>query len=314
MRPVPLLGLTLLLAASLLVGLSVGAVPLSDLLNPDHIRILTDLRLPRVLLAALSGALLGLAGLVLQTALSNPLAEPYTIGISGGAALGAGLAGLANIPLALARPLASAAGSLLAVLTVVLLAERRRFAPESVVLAGIVTSHLLSSLVLLLYSAFNPVKTSQVMLWLMGDLSNTSPQALAVSATALAGLALLLAASGPTLDILAFGDEKALSLGLRPGPTRRLLFTAVGVAVSLNIAFTGIIAFVGVIVPQLCRRLIPGRHADLIPASALGGASFLVLCDALGRSVARPAELPVGVVTGLCGGLFFLAALLTPRR
>lgn len=314
MRPAVLIGFTVLLAASLLVGLSVGAVPLGELLTADHVRILTGLRLPRVLLAAVTGALLGLAGLVLQTALTNPLAEPYTIGISGGAALGAGLAGLLDIPLALARPVAAAAGCLLAVASVVLLSERRRFSAESVVLAGIVTSHLLSSLVLLLYSAFNPIKTSQVMLWLMGDLSNATAISLTVSTAALAGLVLLLALSGPVLDILAFGDEKALSLGLRPAPARRLLFTAVGVAVSLNIAFTGIIAFVGVIVPQLCRRLLPGRHADLLPASALAGASFLVLCDALGRSVARPAELPVGVVTGLCGGLFFLASLLADRR
>jgi iron complex transport system permease protein len=151
------------------------------------------------------------------------------------------------------------------------------------------------------------------MLWLMGDLSSASPQTvLAVTPVFLVFFIFFLLIRNE-MDILSFGEEKASALGLDAGRARRLIFLLASLMTGLCVAVAGVIGFVGLIVPQLMRKLIGGRHDRLIPASLCAGASFLILCDAFSRSVIRPVELPVGVVTGLCGGIFFLATFLRRR-
>jgi iron complex transport system permease protein len=316
-RILTLLLLLAILAASVLAGLLIGAASPSELFDPANRVILLDLRIPRVLLAGLCGAALALAGLVFQSLLANPLAEPYTLGISGGAALGAGLAGLVPLTgllsVGLVRPVFAAGGSLLAVGLIFFLAERRKFSSDGVVLAGVVTSYLFSSFVLFLYAILRPLQLQNVMLWLMGDLSSASPQTvLAVTPVFLVFFIFFLLIRNE-MDILSFGEEKASALGLDAGRARRLIFLLASLMTGLCVAVAGVIGFVGLIVPQLMRKLIGGRHDRLIPASLCAGASFLILCDAFSRSVIRPVELPVGVVTGLCGGIFFLATFLRRR-
>jgi iron complex transport system permease protein len=280
--------------------------------------IVLDLRLPRVLLAAAVGAGLAGAGTVFQGLLRNPLADPYLIGVSAGASLGATLvltSGMAAGVLGLAAtPLAALAGAVTAMAMVYALARRGADAPvEDLLLAGIAVSAFLGAVVSWLQLSGGE-SLQRVIFWLMGGFSGRtwSHAAMAVPFVAV-GLAIAWL-YGRDLNALLLGDDAARSLGVEVPRARRLLVAAGGMMAAAAVASAGLIGFVGLIVPHVLRLLVGPDHRRLIPASALGGAALLVLADLAARSALPGTELPVGVLTAALGAPFFLLVLRRERR
>jgi iron complex transport system permease protein len=274
-------------------------------------------RFPRILAALLIGAGLAASGCVLQGLLRNPLAEPYTLGISGGAAFGAAV-GMILIPAAFSiwtLPVTAFLGGLLAVGLVYLVARQQQFSIIGLVLAGVVLSFVFSAMVLLMITLANPLQVQSVMFWLMGTLSRDMSDMIRVLPfLVLPGMAVAFV-FGRDLDAVSLGDEKAAHLGVDSGRMRQMLFVVTSLMVGACIAAAGMIGFVGLIMPHLMRLMIGPRHRPLILASALAGAAFLVICDTLARTVLSRygQELPVGVVTGLVGGMFFIGLFLRKK-
>ena len=275
--------------------------------------IVWQIRVPRIILGFLVGAGLASCGVVFQGILRNPLAEPYTLGVSGGAALGATLGivlGLGGYWL----PATAFLGSLSSITMIYLIASRRRFSVPSLVLAGIIMSFLFSSLVLLIFSLVRMERVQGAVLWLMGDLSSVEPGILKVIAFLIPGGILLFIFFGRDIDLLTLGEERAAHLGLDAEGIKKILFLVASLITGAAVAATGIIGFVGLIVPHFLRNFTGPNHRRLIPAAALGGAVFLALSDTLARAAAAPLELPVGVITGIFGGIFFLTFLLRMKK
>ena len=278
--------------------------------------ILREIRLPRALLGAFVGAALGLAGAALQGYLRNPLAEPGIIGVSGGAALGAVLAihlGIAGLtPMAL--PFAGLAGAALSTLLVVALAGEGS-GPVPLLLAGVAVSSLTAALIsLVLNLTGNPFAAAESMFWMMGSLGDRSlvHAALAVPLIAL-GMALLLRL-GRTLDALTLGEEAAHTLGIDLVMARRLLVAGIALTIGAATAVTGIIGFVGLVVPHLLRAHVGHRPSLLLPASALGGAALLLLADNVLRLISPWVDIRIGVLTAILGAPFFIALVVRMRR
>lgn len=273
-------------------------------------------RLPRVLAAAMVGAALASAGVVFQALLRNPLATPFTLGISAGAALGAMVVltfGAAFASLAWATvPLASFLGAAGAVAVVYLLsvARHRGFSTTVLLLAGVTLNSLLSALILLLQYFADMTRTMQTLRWLLGDLDVASYQPL------LAALPMLLIAVGVflwlprALNLLALGEDHAAGRGVDVLRVQRLAFFSASLATGAAVSVGGPIGFVGIVVPHLVRLLVGADHRLVVPASLGFGAAFLVACDLISRTVVAPIELPVGIVTALIGGPFFLWLLI----
>ena len=273
--------------------------------------ILLQVRLSRVVLAALVGGGLATAGVVFQGLLLNPLADPYTVGVSAGAALGASLAILGGLGAYTAwglglLPLAAFAGAILALGAVQLLAAYRGFSGSgTLILAGIVVSTTLSAGISLLKS-LNEESVSSIVFWIMGSLSGRGWGHVVFCAPYVAaGLAAALW-FGRDLDVMALGDEGARQLGVDSARVRRGLLVAASILTGACVAVSGVIGFVGLVVPHLLRLLLGPSHRRLLVGSFLGGGVLLCLADALSRTVLPGGEeLPVGVVTALLGGPFF---------
>jgi iron complex transport system permease protein len=286
--------------------------------NSTDMAIVHDLRLARVLLAALIGAGLAAAGAAFQGLFRNPLADPYVVGASGGAALGASLAIVFGLTWRFAGfgpvPMAAFAGALLAVFIVYFIAEvGGRASAIELLLAGAALSTLLAAITSLLMMV-RDTSLHEVFTWMMGGLSGRSWPYLSNSGPyMLIGLAALWLMARP-LDALAHGEETAESLGLPMGPARGVLVAAASLTTAAAVAAGGIIGFVGLIAPHAARLLFGAAHHRLIPASALIGALLLVLADDLARTILAPIELPVGIVTSLLGGSFFLYLLKTRQQ
>jgi iron complex transport system permease protein len=273
-------------------------------------------RLPRTLAGAVVGASLAAAGVVLQALLRNPLASPFTLGVSAGAALGAMLAvtfGASFQALGVTSvPLASFAGSLGAVAAVYTLAtvRRRGLSTDVLLLAGVTLNAFLSALILFVQYFADYTQTFRTVRWLMGDLDVAGYGAL-LAALPLVGLALVAIAWLPRgLNLLSLGPESAAARGIDVHRTQRLAFLSASVATGAAVSLGGPIGFVGIVVPHLVRLIVGADHRVVLPASALFGAAFLVGCDVVARTALAPMELPVGVVTSLIGGPFFLWLLL----
>jgi iron complex transport system permease protein len=277
--------------------------------------IIWSIRVPRVLAGLLIGAGLAVTGCVFQGILRNPLAEPYTLGVSGGAALGVTVAIVTGMCFSwLTIPIFSFSGALLAVGLVYLLASRLHFSVTGLILGGVVLSFIFSSLVLFIFALAKPVEVQTVFMWLMGNLSAIDTLILKVVAIViLAGICVIFIL-GRDLDALTLGDEKALHLGINVLQIRRFLYITSSLIVGACVSLTGIIGFVGLIIPHLNRLIIGPNHRPLILASALVGGIFLSLADTLARTIIAPVELPVGVITGIIGGGFFIILLLIRSR
>jgi iron complex transport system permease protein len=281
--------------------------------NPDFV-ILFDTRLPRVLLGAVVGGALAVSGAALQGLLRNPLAEPHILGISGGAALG----GIVAIILAGQQPLAaiSAApiGSFLGALGTMLLIYRLalvdgRLQPYTLLLTGVVVNAFAGALIMFVNSLADFYQAHGILFWLMGSLATQSYRLVAVIAAYALAAALWLTWQARYMNVLALGEEAALQLGVDVERTRRTIFVASSMLVGAVVSVSGMIGFVGLIVPHLLRLLVGADHRLLLPASFLAGGIFLVWADTFARTVLGATEIPVGVVTALCGAPFFIFLL-----
>lgn len=316
------------LVAALVMGLSAGsgAVGLRDLgalfsSDSDSLTraILLNVRLPRVLLAAIVGAALSASGVAFQATLKNPLADPYILGVSGGAALGAVLytiaAGATGEAWLLGRPAAAFAGAVATLAVLFGLARARgRTGTTSLLLIGVVLNALDSAVILFLVTAGDTSRFQAVLFYLVGNVGSPPGAVLAVAgAGVLIGLGVL-AFRSHEMNLLAAGDETAGQLGVNVERTTWTLVIAASLVTATAVAFTGLVGFVGLIVPHALRSAFGPDHRLLVPAAVFGGAAFLVLADAVARVVVAPAEMPVGVVTALVGAPLFLALYLRRIR
>jgi iron complex transport system permease protein len=311
---------TLALAACLLAPL-VGSTPIDLRAVFDRSRPFADnldaqiffvARLPRVLAAAVVGGGLALAGVVFQALLRNPLASPDTLGVSAGAALGAMLAITFHLDFSVlgvsAVPLASFAGSLGALVIVYGLSTARRRGTSTMVLllAGVTLNALLSAVVRFVQYLADFTETFQTVRWLMGslDVGSFAPlgAALVPMTVAFAGFATL----PRVLDLVSIGAESAAARGVNFARAERVALVSASLATGAAVSLAGPVAFVGIIVPHMVRLIVGADHRLVLPASAFFGAAFLVACDLVARTVIAPIELPVGIVTAIVGGPFFL--------
>ena len=280
--------------------------------------ILLQLRLPRVVLGLLVGAMLALAGGCYQGAFRNPLADPYLLG----AAAGAGLAVTAVVAfrdsdigsLPAGVPLAAFAGALVAVaLTYLLGAAGRDRTPASLILAGVAVSAFLAAGQTYLMQR-NADDIRAIYSWLLGRLATNGWHEVKLLLPYAAVTAVVVLAMRRELDVLSVGDDEASGLGLHPQRSRYLLIAAASLGTAATVSVSGLIGFVGVVVPHIVRMLAGSSYRAILPLSMLFGAAFLALADLAGRTVAAPAEIPIGVVTAFVGGPFFVIVLRTAKR
>lgn len=324
-----------LLAAALVLGVSAGAasitpaeivrellsgLPLFDVrseLTDRQRAILLQLRLPRVVLGAVVGGLLATAGAAYQGVFRNPLADPYLLGAASGAGLGATLlivygggAALGPLPLV---PMAAFAGALGGVMAAYLLGRTAGGGgTASLLLAGVAVSSFLSAVQTLVQQA-EISDLQRVYSWLLGGLGRGGWDDLRLIAPyAVVSLAVLLVCAY-LLDLIALGDDKAVSLGLNPALVRLVVVSAASLATAAAVAVSGLIGFVGIVVPHIVRRLVGPGYRRIMPVSLLVGGAFLVSVDIVARTLVAPAELPIGVVTAFIGAPFFVLVLRATR-
>jgi iron complex transport system permease protein len=317
-----LCAVALLVAMALGVTFGSGSAGLADLLAPGTrgYHIVVGYRMSRVLLGAVAGAGLAAVGAALQSVLRNPLADPYILGVSGGAALGATVAlaagaGGASLAAAAGVPAASFAGGAGATLRVWFLGRAGRTGGASILLAGVVINSIAYACILFVEAFADPGKLQSLVWWLMGYLDAPSwPQLGFVILYAGIGVAILLA-DAARINVLALGDEPAASLGIQVRRLERRALFACAAVVGAVVSVTGPVGFIGLVVPQAMRRVLGPDLRVLLPASILAGGATLVTCDLAVRVLAPVVhtEVPVGAVTALLGGPLFLALLARSR-
>ncbi|MYV66842.1 iron chelate uptake ABC transporter family permease subunit [Streptomyces sp. SID2131] len=322
--PAVVAGLLLALAAAVLASLALGSVrippgqvidALTGRAGPSPYRtIVLDVRLPRILLGVVVGAGLAVVGAVLQALVRNRLADPFLLGISSGASAGAvlvlvvGVGVGGGITTTLALPAGAFAGALVALVLVYGLARRGgTMTGPRLVLAGVAISYVLSALTtLILAAAGRPEHFREALYWSLGGLGSARWDTLVLpAAVLLLGLGVLLALARP-LDLLLVGEEDATVLGLDTARFRAAVFVLVSLVTAVMVAASGAVGFVGLMAPHAARLAVGAPHRRLLPVAALGGAVALVLADLGARTVTAPQDLPVGVLTALIGGPFFL--------
>jgi iron complex transport system permease protein len=297
---------------------ALGVREIADaLLEPDRVGAAADIvlrvRLPRVLLAALVGASLAVSGVLFQALLRNPLADPYVLGVSGGAAVGGILVMSLGASFGLGQsavPPGAFAGAIIT--TVVLYAvagARGRVSATNLLLTGVVFNAFASAAIIFLASAAGLTEGASIFLWLIGSLSASRVDVAAWVALFLAGGLAFALPAARSLNLLALGEESARQLGVDVSRQQRVLLIATSLMVGAAVSVAGLVGFVGLIIPHLLRLLFGPDHRLLVPAAALGGATFLVLCDTAARTVLGGRELPVGAITALAGGPLFLYLL-----
>jgi iron complex transport system permease protein len=300
------------------VGIGSVSIPVSDVIDAllgrgeSHIvSIVRDLRAPRVLLAAVAGAALAMSGAALQGTLRNPLAEPYLLGVSGGAAVGA----VVSLTMGWGTPtvvtLAAFGGAALSTLLVGLLARYAggRAEPRLLLMAGVVVGAFANAVILVALADAPPDRIRGALWWMMGSTADATYGAVARTTVALLLLGGVLLVRARELDVLALGEEPAVALGADVDRAARRTFLVASWLAAATVATIGLIGFVGLVVPNLARALGAHRHRAMLVLSAVYGAALLVSADVLARSVRAPIELPLGAVTALVGVPFFLARL-----
>lgn len=305
-------GVSLRQVASVMLGwvpgvrASLGPVP------PEVRAILLEYRLPRVALAGVVGLSLSVSGAALQGLLGNPLADPYVVGVSAGAAVGAALAIMAGLQSALGGlgvPAAALVGAVVAMATVMAISRTGgRLPARTFLLAGVVVGSFFWSLVTLLL-AVSGRSMQEVMFWLLGSLSGADTARLWMSAPPAVLAVLGLWTLSRDLNLISVGEEPAHHLGVRVETVKNVVVLLASLATASAVAVSGVIGFVGLIVPHMVRMILGPDHRVLIPCAALCGAAFLILADTAARTMLGATELPVGVLTALLGGPFFLYLL-----
>jgi iron complex transport system permease protein len=301
-----------------LVASAFGSVDISlmrafrEPLSPDH-AILLGARLPRVLMGAIVGALLAAVGAALQALVRNPLAEGGILGISGGGAFGAILALVLFAQRSAGDvlvPLCAFAASLLSTIAVYRLAQLEgRLEPFTLLLVGVIFNAFWGAAIMLVNSVVNFYFTHSIIFWLMGSFEAPTWREVAMVAVACFGGSAILFGFARDMNLLSLGDEEAAELGVDVARARRIIFLVTSIMIGAAVSVTGIISFVGLIVPHMLRLALGADHRLLLPASFIAGAGFLVAADLIARVAIAPAELPVGAITALCGGPFFIYVL-----
>jgi iron complex transport system permease protein len=299
---------------ALALGLLFGATPIS--LNDATARtILLQIRLPRVLLAAVIGATLAIAGVTFQTLLRNPLADPFILGVSGGAAAGAAVASAlrwSRIPGLV--ELVAFAGAIGATAAVFLLARRRDHTdPTRLLISGLVLNAFFSAIILIAFSLSRDADLTAALRWMMGTLFGAEWKNVVLVGSLLVVAMTVLVFISNDLRLLAFGEEDAKARGVDVERVKLIGFTVASIATGAAVAVSGIIGFIGLLVPHLIRLVWRRDFRHLLPLSALGGATLLVLADLLSRVIVTSSELPVGAFTAILGVPFFLSLLRRSR-
>ena len=296
-----------------LIGSSTGESSLSS----QEELIIFSVRLPRIIFAGVVGASLSLGGVIFQAILRNPLADPYILGISGGSALGAIIGiviGAGSFYLGI--PLLAFVGALATVFLVFVVAGSVRgpLSDNSLLLSGVVVNAFFSAAILFFLSIVNSMELHSITFWLMGDLSGASAKEICVAAVCLLAGFVLLYAHARKLNLIVQGEDTAQQLGVNVERTKQALLIITSLLTAVAVSLAGIIGFVGIMVPHLMRLVFGSDHRLLLPVSALFGASFLIVADTIARVVLAPAELPVGVITALCGAPYFIFLLKRKAR
>lgn len=295
-----------LLAAALLGSESLSFTNLSE----QQRSILFDIRLPRILLGACVGASLAVAGAGLQSLLRNPLAEPYLLGVSNGAALGTMLAFTFFTGFEFARPILAFAGAVIATITVYQMAKSRAgMNVERLVLSGVIVTTFLSSIIVLLTSLLDAAKLRSFTFWLLGDLSQATKNGFYWTlAVAVVGT-IILTSQARALNLMMIGERDAFDFGVEVNKVRIVIFGTSAALVGTAVAASGSVGYVGLIVPHLVRLATGSDNRLVVPFSALAGAIFVVLADTAARTLIAPRELPVGAITALIGAPLFIYLL-----
>jgi iron complex transport system permease protein len=287
---------------------SFGATPCG--LTSDQFDILFQIRFPRILLAAAVGASLATAGASYQSLLRNPLAEPYLLGISNGAAVGTMIALVFFGANEWGRPVLAFAGALVATMAVYRLARGRAGAtPERLILAGVIVTTFLSSVIVFVTTLMDATRIRSFTFWLLGDLSGSSTTLLPITiAIAVLGT-ILLSLNARSLNLLMLGERDAFDLGVEVRSVRLVIFVVASLLVGSSVAASGSVGYVGLVVPHLTRLSLGSDNRISIPCAALGGGLFVIVADTVARTVIAPRELPVGAITALIGAPLFIYLL-----
>jgi iron complex transport system permease protein len=300
-----------LLVVAVLIATLFGSENLSfQNLSDQQNTILFEIRIPRILLAVSIGGSLAVAGAALQSLLRNPLAEPYLLGVSNGAALGTMIAFVLLSQTESARPILAIFGAGFATFVVWQIAKSRTgMNTERLVLAGVIVTTLFSSILILLTSLLDATRLRSFTFWLLGDLSQASPTAFyLVSTTAILGTFVLMSRA-KALNLMMLGERDASDFGVEVKNTRLIVFVTASVLVGISVSSGGSVGFVGLVVPHIIRLIFGSDNRIVIPASCLFGATFVVLADTISRTVISPRELPVGAITALIGCPLFIYLL-----
>lgn len=279
-------------------------------LTPDQYAILLQIRLPRILLAAAVGASLAAAGASYQALLRNPLAEPYLLGVSNGAAVGTMIALVFFGSWEWSRPLMAFTGALASTFLVYRLAQSRAGAsPERLILSGVIVTTFLSSAIVFVTTLMDATRIRSFTFWLLGDLSGTTTSLLALAMiVAVLGTALL-SANARSLNLLMLGERDAFDLGVEVSKVRLIIFFVASMLVGSSVASSGSVGYVGLVVPHLVRLSLGSDNRITVPAAAFAGALFVVVADTVARTIIAPRELPVGAITALIGAPLFVYLL-----
>jgi len=272
--------------------------------------IILQLRIPRIILAILVGAGLSVAGATLQSLLRNPLAEPYILGISSGGTVGAFLAITLGLGWAqLTTPLFSFVGSGLVMMLVYSLGYRRGLLdPNALLLSGVMVGAFFNSIILVVVAIFNQ-ELRTAYLWMMGNLSGAESSTLVIVGPLILASSIVLILQSRALNLIAVGDESAAQFGVNVERIRRLSYILASLITGLAVSVSGVIGFVGLLVPHVCRLMFGSDNRIVMPASLIGGGIFLVLCDLLSRTLLAPSEIPVGAITAAVGAPLFVYLL-----
>ncbi len=272
--------------------------------------ILLDLRLPRVAIGFCVGGILSVAGAILQAMFKNPLVEPYTLGISGGAALGVVFGMFLGVSVFFWLPFCGFLGALVVMFLVYLFSMKKGYVSlDKMLLIGVMISFISSSLVLFIEALVSPAKLSGIVYWMMGSLQWVSKTGLGVISVLSALVFFVSFMLSVYLNAMSLGEEDAKYLGVDVEKVKVAVFLIASLATGLSVSYVGIIGFVGLVVPHFFRITFSRDYRILLPLAFFGGGSFLIICDSVARSIVSPIELPVGVITGIIGGSAFIWVL-----
>lgn len=311
-----------LLVIAIGISLTIGDLKLSLFDIPKIFRegqgsiaysIVYQIRIPRVLLGIAVGGALSLSGVILQGVYRNPLVEPYTMGISGGAALGVAIALVTGLHFSMGSfmlPLMGFAGASGTIFLVYMFSIKQgRIRIQSMLLIGVMVSFIASSIMMLLMAISTQENLHGIVFWIMGSLDEPNRRLIWINmGVSLFGLILAYFFVKP-LNALRLGEEKARHIGVNTHTSIKLMFLLASLLAGVSVAVAGVIGFVGLVIPHLVRRLVGSDNRILLISSFFGGSTFLILCDALSRVIIKPNELPIGVITGIVGGLTFMIIL-----